>query len=84
MKFIDNFKRKRSYINGEEQARMEIILENADEEDYQAIRDYGRERLNRGYNTGVLATGIAALGSWVVLNIVDYARNRKKHDSDLV
>ena len=79
-KYIDNFKRKSRFTTDEEEARLEILAENSDPEDCQAIISYGHERESKGFDTGVLWSGICLAGSWVGLKVLNYFMNRKNHD----
>lgn len=80
MKFIDNFKRKSRFTTDEEEARLEILAENSDPEDCQAMISYGYEKEMQGFDKGVLWSGICLAGSWVGLKALNFFMNRKNHD----
>lgn len=79
MKFIDNLKRKSRFTTDEDEARLEILCENSDPEVCQAVIDYGIEKEAKGFDTGVLWSGIALAGSWVGLKVLNFFINRKNH-----
>ena len=80
MKFFDDLKRKSRFTTDEEEARLEILCENSEPEDYQAIRSYGYEKAQKGFDTGVLWSGICLVGSWAGLKALNFFMNRKNHD----